>query len=390
MKPRLLFVINSLAGGGAERVFTSLLSASENRRSEYDMTVALLDQDPPGYALPDWIPVHQLDCGGKLAPSLARLGRLIRTLDPDLVVSFLTRANIAAALSGLSRRRPVVISERANTNAKLDRGSFPMLRKALVRLAYPRADRVIVVSPGVGDCLAADYGVRRDRLTVITNPVDVEALRAVAAEEPAIEVRPDDVVVVGRLRAEKNLPLAVRGFARSGWAGRLILLGEGPERSALRSLGDSLGLGKRLLMPGFVRNPHAIVARSALLVHTSNHEGFCNALTEAMALEVPVIATDCLYGNAEILDVDEHPADGEVVRGKGGLLIRTNDEQALVRAMALMSDGSFRARTGSEGRERMGAFSSSAAYSRYWSVFEQALRPSSAKADGAESAMQLM
>ena len=61
-KPRILFIINSLSGGGAERVMAQLLSLSEPWRADHAISLALLDDEARAYPIPDWVDVHQLDC----------------------------------------------------------------------------------------------------------------------------------------------------------------------------------------------------------------------------------------------------------------------------------------------------------------------------------------
>ena len=82
---------------------------------------------------------------------------------------------------------------------------------------------------------------------------------------------------------------------------KLVILGEGPERAALTRQAAELGIDGRVIMPGFIHNPHAIVRRASLFVLPSRFEGFPNALVEAMALARPVISYDCPSGPAYLI-----------------------------------------------------------------------------------------
>jgi glycosyltransferase involved in cell wall biosynthesis len=369
-KPRILFAINSLAGGGAERVFTSLLAASEHRRGDYEFAVALLDEDPQAYELPAWLPVYRLDCGHGLLSSLTRFQRLVSSLRPDLTVSFLTRSNVSAAVAMTLARRPFIISERVNTSAQLA-GGFPQFSKAIVRFAYPRAARVIAVSQGVASDLTSDFRVQANRIQVINNPVDADAVQKMAEQEPPFEVRSTDIVAMGRLCPQKNFGLALRAFARSGWNGRLVVMGDGPLAPELQSLAAELRLGDRLVLAGFVDNPYCVIARAALFMLTSNYEGFCNSLLEAMALGVPVLATDCPYSPAEILCVSTPPRAGEVAEGTGGLLVPMGDEDALARAIGKLDTDEKRSAFGAQGRQRVRAFDKARIFEQYWDVIDE-------------------
>lgn len=372
MRPKVLFVINSLAGGGAERVFSAILQASQDRAGRCDISVALLDQDPEAYRIPDAFPLHRLDCGHSLVRSVRRLSALVDEVRPDVALSFLTRGNLATVIAMRRRGKPAVISERVDTSAHLATGRAAWISKLMVKWSYPKAARVIAVSDGVAATLARDFGIAPGQIDVIANPVDADAIAERARAEPAIPVTADDAVVMGRLVENKNPALAVRAFAASRATGRLILLGDGPDREALLALPEARALGDRLVLPGFVTNPHAVIARAGFLLSASNAEGFPNALVEALACGVPVVVTDCPSGPAEILAA--RPAgEGSFAEGRGGLIVPVNDRAAMTAAIDAMQDEALRGRLSAAGLERVRDFSVERAVARYWSVIEQAL-----------------
>ncbi|KRA84448.1 glycosyltransferase [Altererythrobacter sp. Root672] len=371
MSKRVVFVINSLAGGGAERVFSTILSASAPYRRDYDVSVTLLDREDRAYELPRDMGVRQLDSRHSLPLSIAGLTREARREKAQLAVSFLTRANVAAAFAMIVRRRPFVISERVDTAAHLATGRFAWASRFLVRLTYPRAAAVIAVSSGVADTLVRDFGVERQRISVVFNPVDLDRIARLAAEEPAIDIRGDDCIAMGRLVPNKNFALAIEAFARSGRSGRLVLIGTGPLEAELRALADRVGLGERLVMPGFIENPYALLARAGLFVLSSNAEGFPNALVEAMAVGLPVVATDCRSGPSEVLATSLDGA--KAAEGEGGLLVPANDVPAMAEAIALMGDRSVSRAFGERGRRRAAEFSVDKAVGAYWQIIESVI-----------------
>jgi N-acetylgalactosamine-N,N'-diacetylbacillosaminyl-diphospho-undecaprenol 4-alpha-N-acetylgalactosaminyltransferase len=373
VKPKILFVINSLAGGGAERVLTTLVGGSAALTDRYTVEVALLDREDEVYSLPDWVKVHRLDCQGRFLPSLVQMSALIRREKPDLTLSFLTRANVVSALTMRLRGKPFVISERVNTTAHLNDGGNSGLTKALVRLTYPWAKRVIAVSRGVGDTLIQDFSVKAERIVAVANPIDTSAIVEKAQQAPPETFEKPYVVAMGRLVPNKNFALAIQAFALSGLPGRLVILGEGPERAALIALGERLGLGERLQMPGFASNPYAIIAHAEFMALSSNAEGFPNALVEALAAGVSVVATDCASGPAEVLDVAL--AGDSAVEGRGGFLVPVNDAEAMAGAFQTMQDPIVRSRLVAKGAERVREFSVERAVARYWAVIEDALKP---------------
>lgn len=369
-RKRILFAINSLAGGGAERVLATLLGGSEPWRARYDIHLALLDDEPRAYDIPEWVEVHQLDARHKLLPSLTQLRALTRRLAPDATLSFLTRANIANAWAMAGRRQPWLISERVNTSAHL---GDAFAAKAMVRLVYPRAAHVIAVSEGVVDDLAAHFGVARARMSAIANPVDHRRIAELAAEPPAFNPAGPYIAAAGRLVPNKNFPLLLRAYAEAAPRERLVILGEGPERGALEALAESLGIAGQVDMPGFVANPFAVVARAQAYAMPSNAEGFPNGLVEAMACGLPVVATNCASGPSEILADRPRETISGGIDVDAGALVPTDDVPAFAAALSHILAEPHRSRCGARARERSLAYGVEQAAANYWARIEATL-----------------
>jgi len=133
-RKRILFLINSLEGGGAERVMSTLLRHSASERERYDIVLGLLDDLPAAYAVPDWVEVRQLNGKQSFLRSVMAVRDLVADVRPHVTLSFLTRSNVANVLSG---RMPCVISERANTSGHFSAGPRGMLSRAVVRAPLP-------------------------------------------------------------------------------------------------------------------------------------------------------------------------------------------------------------------------------------------------------------
>ncbi|MBO9724682.1 MAG: glycosyltransferase [Novosphingobium sp.] len=370
---RALFVINSLAGGGAERVFTTLVDRLSQSAGEFAITVALLDNEAEeAYSLPAGVRIERLDTRGGLLRSVTRTRKLVRRLRPDVTLSFLSRANVAAILAMRRSGGAAVISERVNTTAHLKTGRLGVLSRLLIRSTYPLARRIIAVSEGVSRTLESDFAVEPARISVIYNPVDIARIRSLAAQEPAIPVNTVDFVTMGRLVDNKNTAMAIRALAKAETEGDLIVLGEGPLREDLTALAASLGLADRVRFPGFLDNPYAVLARAGCYLLTSNAEGFPNAMLEAMAVGLPVVATDCPSGPAEILQVRR--SGNEPAFGHGGALIAMNDDGAMARCMAELT-GPRRVPYAAAAAERAATFSVESAVERFRAALVEAARP---------------
>jgi glycosyltransferase involved in cell wall biosynthesis len=193
---------------------------------------------------------------------------------------------------------------------------------------YPHADLVVAVSEGVAEDTHLLTGLPPERIPVIRNPVIGPELYD-KARRPVDHpwFRTSDVPVIlaaGRLTRQKDFGTLIRAFAllRRRRSCRLVILGGGPEREDLERQTEELGLTEDVALPGHVDNPFAYMARAALFVLSSRWEGSGNVLTEAMALGVPVVSTDCPSGPAEMLD-----------GGRFGPLVPVGDAEALAEAM---------------------------------------------------------
>jgi glycosyltransferase involved in cell wall biosynthesis len=372
-RPRILFLINSLCGGGAERIMSMLLENSEAWSTRFDIVLALLDREAAAYSIPKFVTVHQLDCRFSLIRSYLQVRRLVAELNPAVTLSFLTRANVSNCLVSPSDGRPAIISERINTDMQLGSGLRGVLTKKIVRFAYPKADRVVAVARGVGSTLIRNYGVQRSRIDVIPNPVDVQAINARAAVGSTNVPDGPFVFAMGRLVPNKNFPLLLRAFASSGISGKLLIAGEGTERSRLLELAKELGIADRLLLPGFIANPHALLARAQSFVLSSNAEGFPNSLVEALSLGIPSIATNCADGPAEILAGVERKEIRGTHLTDGGILVPVDDANALAAALRTVQDPATCKRLSVGGRRLARSFSVAGSVERYWQVIEQEL-----------------
>jgi glycosyltransferase involved in cell wall biosynthesis len=243
----------------------------------------------------------------------------------------MTHANIVAVLAGKLARvhTRIVISERctlsiASRNSSFLRGHF----LPIARLVYPHADAIVAVSEGVADDLASTLRLPRSKIQAIYNPVVTQQLWDKAREtldHPWFtDGEPPVVISVGRLTRAKDFPTLIGAFAlvHREMPARLMILGEGEERSRLESLVSQLGLEKAASLPGFIENPHKYVANASAFVLSSRWEGLPNALIEALVLGTPVVSTDCPSGPREILG-----------NGEFGKLVPVGNVEALAAAI---------------------------------------------------------
>ncbi|MBY6276608.1 MAG: glycosyl transferase [Symbiobacterium thermophilum] len=265
--------------------------------------------------------------------SIPHLVHYLRQERPKVLISALYHANIVALLakrvSGIDVH--TIVSEH-NTMSLLRQGlGLPksLLMMQLIRSCYRWADSIVAVSHGVAQDLSVHTGIPLSAIDVVYNPVITPQLRELASEVPEHpwfrdgDTRPI-VLGAGRLAKEKDFPTLIKAFGLvlRALPARLIIIGEGPMRIELETLIRNLGLEEHVSLPGFVSNPYAYYARSAVFVLSSVSEGFSNVLVEAQACGTPVVSTDCPYGPSEILNGGEY-----------GRLVPVGDCEELARAI---------------------------------------------------------
>jgi glycosyltransferase involved in cell wall biosynthesis len=214
-----------------------------------------------------------------------------------------------------------------------DGGAKPRSAIRSMRRWYPLADAVVTPSQGVASDLVRLAGVDPGKVRVIPNPIVNARLHAQAAapvEHPWLAERNRPVVLgVGELSPRKDFETLVRAFAvvRRERPCRLVVLGEGRSRPAIEALAERLGIREDIWMPGFEPNPYRYMARASLFVSSSRREGSSAVIVEALALGLPVVATDCPSGPAETLQ-----------GGRYGPLVPVGDSAAMADAMRATLD----------------------------------------------------
>ena len=364
----IVFVINSLTAGGAEHALVEMLTYLEDHLRGYTVHLVLLDVEEELHAVPPWVQKHVLNANFSFFWSAVLLARLLRHLAPAVTLSFLNRSNCVNVISSKLLKYPCIISERTHPTTRFGTGLSAVITKAIMRLAYPRADQVIAVSEGVRDDLMENFGVHGAKIRVIYNPIDMDRICERALEAPSTNVPQSYIVSAGRLVPSKNFRLLIESYRSSGIDESLVILGEGEERRELERLVSRLGLDERVILPGHMQNPYPIIGAARLFVSSSNLEGFPNALIEAMALGCPVVATDCDTGPMEILAGNKRARCTEVMLAEHGILVPVNSADLLAEAIRIGCRESIRTMYSQRSKERARDFGIRSSIDQYWSV----------------------
>mgnify|MGYP001100448933 CR=1 FL=1 len=317
MTKRIVFVIPDMPGGGTERVVALL--ANEYCRRGIGVTILLFAGHETGYPLLDGIEVVSVGnpSGGSIKERIGRIGRMRRFYREHKgcqIWAFSVMGAVFSAVAALGQRHLMLVSERNDPN----KYEHPNIRN----LSYRMADVVICQTP---DAMESFPAAIRRKAAVIPNPLELEDVMSYEGE------REPRIVAVGRLSEQKNHRLLLEAFA--GFAGKheayvLEIYGKGELEEELKKLAERLGIMERVRFQGFCDNVQEKIRTAAMYVLSSDYEGISNSMLEAMALGMPVIATDCPIGGSKMYIKD----------GLNGLLVPVGDAEALTAAMDKLAE----------------------------------------------------
>lgn len=343
---KVLIILPFLQAGGTERVNVQIMRSLTQRG--YQTRLFLVNHEIITWddGLDDLSIIWGLEQDESrlwhLKKLLQALLREARQADVIIGGMELTSTYLAAWASMISRRPSVGW-------VHIDLDDFPAAHDTVHRLVsrclYPQLQAVVAVSKGTARAAGRFVPAIRERLRVIYNPVDIEAVRRKAGEYTGSDNKVPVVAGLGRLVPQKGFDILIRAhhlLLQRNIEHRLLIIGEGPERSSLESLAAALGVADTVDMPGFQSNPFPSLQQADIFAFPSRFEGLGLALVEAMALGKPVVSCDCPSGPAEILQ-----------QGESGILVPTDDPVAMADALKqLLGSSELRTAMGSKAWQR--------------------------------------
>ncbi|NMH60508.1 glycosyltransferase [Alteromonas ponticola] len=355
----VVFIINSLEGGGAEGVMCRLLSIMKSYflSQQTKVFLVLLDDVQQDHQAPDYVEKVVLNSKGSLLKGLTLLQSTLKKIQPQFCFSFLTRANALNVLLSKRVGYQAFISERVATSSHFAHGLKSLISKALVRVTYPKANTVVACSAGVAADLVTNFAVPQDKVSILYNPYDMDEIASKAGETVADLPHKPYIIATGRLAEIKNFSLLIDAFAKSATSYDLVILGQGELEQKLKTQANQAGIGDRVHFAGFKTNPYPYIRHAQFFVSTSNAEGFPNAIVEAMCLGKAILATNCESGPAEII-ADEYPLSlDNFATKKFGCLSPVNDVESFTKGLNFLSNEQKQAHYGELSQKRAKSFS---------------------------------
>lgn len=327
---RILLIIPTLKQGGAERVMSIL--ANRFISMGHEVNLLFLSEPSCFYRVDSKVQIYTLhqECNNTRFAKLYaffmtfKLRSVLKSVNPDFVLSFMTPYNIFTLISGIGLNLNIFVSDRSNPNKKL-----PFLTRLLRNIFYRNAVGIIAQTELAKDSL---YNITKHKnIKVIYNPIEVSLI--------PLNTREKYILNVGRLVKEKGQSYLLDAFSRVpnlDW--KLVLLGDGPLKEQLLEQIEKLNLTDRVLLLGSVDNVEEWYSKSSIFAFSSISEGFPNALAEAMCAGLPCVSFDCDTGPRDIIK-----------NNINGFLVPTGESMLLKeKIIQLINDKDLRCEIGEE------------------------------------------
>ena len=296
---KILFYINAIHHGGAERVICNLATQFSEHGDDCILTTSFRDnweyhfgEKVRRIALFE----SQLNYGflRRNISLIRRLRKILKIEKPDVVVSFMAEPNFRTLIATRGLNVKTIVSVRNDPNKEYPNFIYRFLAKHL----YKKADGIVFQTEDAQKWFPKSI---QKKSKIIFNQVDEVFYNTIYNGER------HDIVTTGRLVAQKNHKMLIRAFAAIAdkISDNLIIYGEGELRGELESLIAELHLENRVFLPGSVKNVADTIKSAKLFVLSSDYEGMPNSLMEAMALGIPCISTDCPCGGPRMLFDDD-------------------------------------------------------------------------------------
>ena len=374
-RKKVLFVIPSLVGGGAEKALITLLNHLSRDKYEVDLCVV----EKKGVYLnqvPDSINILHLFTNKFLTKAVVELHRRFNISGPfkwivrrkiqseyDIGICFLDSvfSDILLFLADSIQRKVVVLhsSYKSNNNwNKYIKGEY----ETKLKRRYERIDTIISVSQDAIDEFISILGEYND-LRVINNPINRdEILKKSDAFNPDFKKGEINIIAVGNLlpvKGYKNLLEACALLKDAGKKFKLRILGKGPLEEVLKEQIAHMDLEHNVSLLGFRENPYPFMAGSDIFVMSSFSEALPTVLCEAMILGRPVVVTNC-SGCKSIVD-----------GGSYGLMSEPTPQSLFEGLKLMIDDPALRSTYSKKSQERSKLFNIDNAITEYEKLLDQ-------------------
>ncbi len=303
---KILLIINSLTNGGAEKAINLLAKRLKENNKVYLVAIDASNPDyEPNVELLDLqikYTKNKIKTFLQLIKKIKKLKEIKQKYDIDISISFLPGPGIANVFS--KGKDKTIVSVRNNVEEK---GIF---EKILTKISCKKADKVVAVSKGIEQLCIEKMKIDKNKVVTIKNIYDSNELEKKILEPiknkyiSDILENKDVIITTGRFVKQKGYISLIKSFKYALEQKKdihLMILGRGKQKNKIEKLVKKRNLESNVHLIDFTKNPYPYLRKSKIFICNSLFEGMSNSIIEAMAIGLPIIATDCKYGNRELI-----------------------------------------------------------------------------------------
>ncbi|MBX0319605.1 glycosyltransferase [Shouchella clausii] len=311
MKSKILFVLPSLSGGGAEKVMLTIMKHLP--RDKFDLHLAIVsNKGQLKNLVPKDIVIHDLRLERVRSIAIPFI-KLVWAVKPNKILSTLGHLNLTILMlrKFFPPNTEIIVREANTVSEIIKRKKRKRLWTMLYKKLYKKANAIICQSDFMKEDLKHNFSIDEERLHRIYNPVDIDKVRELAYEEESpfkcnnqSNIQEKNIIAIGRLSHQKGFDRILKplqNYIQKGGKCKLWVLGEGQLEEELNRQVDELNLSSNVKFVGFQTNPYVWLKHADLFVLSSNYEGLPNVLLEAISLKCPVISVEHPGGTYEIM-----------------------------------------------------------------------------------------
>ena len=344
---KIIFLLPTLSAGGGERVASELSLGLPN---SIEKIIVLFKKEISYPYKGRIISLDILKPSGILQKAiccflgLLRFRKLVKKEKPNYVISFGHLPNLINIFStclpaGMGAKSVVRIDNFYSSSCQ---GFGGKIYRILVRLLFNKADIIMPVSKESANDLVRNFKIKREKIKVIYNPLNIKEIERLAKEpldKEYEDIFKNPVIInmgqMGKQKNQKDLIKAFKKIKEKIKNAKLVILGQGNLEPELKGLSKSLGIENDVYFLGWQKNPFKFLANSKIFVLSSLWEGLPYVLLEAMASGLPVVSYDCRSGPREILapKTDSSFQTKNIEFAEYGILVEPEKHELLTEAV---------------------------------------------------------
>lgn len=297
---KIIHVINSLGGGGAESLLIEIATLQKQLR--HDVAIITLNNYDDKHSLKaqvNNIQVINLDTLSRSFLCIPRLRKQFKQLNPDIIHTHLfpTQYHVALATIGLNYK--LITTEHATHNKRIDNRLFYLIEKQI----YSKYNHIITISKKTYLRYTTYLPNLKNKISLIENGVNLNKFKPQEINKSYLNTASNKFIVtmIARFQYPKDQTTLIQAIALLPDNFELVLVGQGELLEKNQTLTQKLNITNRVYFLGFRNDITNIINASDVIVLSSHWEGLSMSLVEAMACKKPVIGSNVIGVN-NILD----------------------------------------------------------------------------------------